>query len=86
MRTSEHTPINVIGNRSLAKPGSMPVVKHDDSPSSHASVMGAIQFGGFRCMVGHTHGVMAVEQTSMPARRKRVISAMLSSACAAVGP
>ena len=64
----------------------MPVVKHDDSPSSHASVMGSIQFGGFRCIVGQTHGVIAVEQTSMPARRKRVISAMLASACAAVGP
>ena len=64
----------------------MPVVKQDDSPSSHASVMGAIQSGGFRCIVGHTHGVMAVEQTSIPARRKRVISAMLASACAAVGP
>ena len=86
MRTSEHRPISVIGNRSLANPGSMPVVKHDDSPSSQASVIGSIQFGGLRCMVGQTHGVIAVEHTSMPARRKRVISAMLSSAWAAVGP
>ena len=86
MRTSEHTPISVIGNRSLAKPGSMPVVKHDASPNSQASVIGWIQLGGFRYMVGQTHGVIAVEQTSIPARRNRVISAMLSSACAAVGP
>jgi hypothetical protein len=64
----------------------MPVVKHDDSPSSQASVMGSIQFGGFRCIVGHTQGVIAVDTTSMPARRKRVISVMLSSAWAAVGP
>jgi hypothetical protein len=64
----------------------MPVVKQDDLPSSQASVIGAVQFGGFRCMVGHTHGVIAVEQTSMPARRKRDISLTLSSACAAVGP
>ena len=64
----------------------MPVVKQDDSPSSQASVIGTIQFGGFRCMVGHTQGVIAVEQTSMPARRKRDISLTLSSAWAAVGP
>ena len=64
----------------------MPVVKQDDSPSSQASVMGSIQFGGFRCIVGHTHGVIAVEHTSMPARRKRVISEMFSLACIAVGP
>ena len=64
----------------------MPVVKQDDSPSSQASVIGSIQFGGLRLIVGHTHGVIAVEHTSMPARRNRVISAMLSSACAAVGP
>ena len=64
----------------------MPVVKQDDSPSSQACVMGSIQFGGFRCIVGQTHGVIAVEHTSMPARRKRVISEMLSFACIAVGP
>ena len=64
----------------------MPVVKHDDSPSSQASVIGWIQFGGLRCMVGQTHGVIAVEHTSMPARRNRVISEMLSLACIAVGP
>ena len=86
MRTSEHNPISVIGNRSLAKPGSMPVVKHDASPSSHATVIGSIQLGGFRCMVGQIHGVIAVEHTSMPARRNRVIRSMLASACAAVGP
>ena len=86
MRTSEHRPISVIGNRSLANPGSMPVVKHDDSPASQASVIGSIQFGGLSFIVGHTHGVIAVEQTSIPARRNRVISSMLSSACAAVGP
>ncbi len=51
----------------------MPVVKHDDSPNSHASVIGWIQFGGLRCIVGHTHGVIAVEHTSIPARRNRVI-------------
>ena len=32
--------------------------------------MGSIHDGGFRVMAGHTHGVMAVEHTSMPARRK----------------
>ncbi|CNK64125.1 Uncharacterised protein [Mycobacterium tuberculosis] len=64
----------------------MPVVKQDDCPSSQASVMGSIQFGGLRCMVGQTHGVIAVEHTSMPARRKAVISLMLSLACMAVGP
>ena len=64
----------------------MPVVKHDASPSSQATVIGSIQFGGFRCMVGQIHGVIAVEHTSMPARRNRVIRSMLASACAAVGP
>ena len=49
-------------------------------------VIGWIQVGGFRCIVGQTHGVIAVEHTSIPARRNRVSSAMLSSACAAVGP
>ena len=48
--------------------------------------MGWIHCGGLRCIVGHTHGVIAVEHTSMPARRKRVISAMFSLACIAVGP
>ena len=37
-------------------------------------------------MAGHTHGVIAVEQTSMPARRNLPINSMLSLACAAVGP
>ena len=64
----------------------MPVVKQDDSPNSHASVIGWIQFGGLRCIVGQTQGVIAVEHTSIPARRNRVIKAMFSSACAAVGP
>ena len=64
----------------------MPVVKQDASPSSQASVMGVIHFGGLRCIVGQTHGVIAVEHTSMPARRKRVISEMLSLARIAVGP
>ena len=64
----------------------MPVVKHDDLPASQASVIGSIQFGGFRCILGHTHGVIAVEQTSTPARRKRPMRSMLVSACAAVGP
>ena len=49
----------------------MPVVKHDDSPSSHASVIGWIQFGGLRCIAGQTHGVIAVEHTSMPANPGR---------------
>ncbi len=70
----------------MAKPGSMPVVKHDAPPSSQASVIGSIQRGGFCVMVGHTHGVIAVEHTSMPARRKAPMSRMLSSAWAAVGP
>ena len=48
--------------------------------------MGSTQLGGLRDMDGHTHGVMAVEQTSMPARRKAPMSRMLSSAWAAVGP
>lgn len=64
----------------------MPVVRQDDWPASHASVIGSIQFGGFSFIDGHTHGVIDVEQTSMPARRNLVMSAMLSSACAAVGP
>ena len=64
----------------------MPVVKQDDWPSSQASVMGSIHCGGLRCIVGQTHGVIAVEHTSIPARRKRVISKMLSLACSAVGP
>ena len=48
--------------------------------------MGSVQLGGLRAMVGHTHGVMAVEHTSIPARRKAPMSRMLSSAWAAVGP
>ena len=47
IRTSQHRPMSVIGKRSLAKPGSMPVVKQEAPPSSHASSMGLIQFGGF---------------------------------------
>ena len=78
--------MSVIGKRSLAKPGSMPVVKHDAPPVPHASVIGASQSGGFCFIAGHTHGVIAVEQTSMPARRNAPISRMLSCGCAAVGP
>ena len=62
------------------------VVKHDAPPSRHASVMGSIHDGGFWAMWGQTQGVMAVEQTSMPARRKAPIWAMFTSALAAVGP
>ena len=79
-------PISVIGNRSLAKPGSMPVVKHEAPPAAQASAIGSIQFGGFRCIFGHTHGVIAVEHTSIPARRNRPITSILASAFAAVGP
>ena len=75
-----------MGSRSLAKPGSMPVVKHEAPPASHASVIGSIQVAGFWAMPGQTHGVMAVEQTSIPARRKAPITRMFSSACPAVGP
>src|SRR5271156_181086 len=64
----------------------MPVVKQDDSPNSHASVIGWIQFGGLRCIVGQTQGVIAGEHTSIPARRHRVNKAVLSSAGGAVGP
>ena len=64
----------------------MPVVKHDDPPASQAAVIGSIQFGGLRCIFGQTHGVIAVEQTSIPARRKRPITSILASALAAVGP
>ncbi len=78
--------MRVIGNRSLANPGSMPVVKHDAPPAWHASTIGSVQLGGLRAIVGHTQGVIAVEQTSMPARRKAPMSRMLSSAWAAVGP
>ena len=70
--------MSVIGKRSLAKPGSMPVVKHDASPSSHASVIGSSQLGGFCFIAGQTHGVIAVEQTSTPARRN-AMTRMLSS-------
>ena len=48
--------------------------------------MGSVQLGGLRAMVGHTHGVIAVEHTSIPARRKAPMSRMLASAWAAVGP
>ncbi len=75
-----------MGKRSLAKPGSMPVVKHDAPPASQASVIGAIQSGGLSVIAGQTHGVIAVEHTSMPARRKAPMSRMLSTGCAAVGP
>src|SRR5438093_11016328 len=53
--------MSVIGKRSLAKPGSIPVVKHDARPSSQALVIGAIQSGGLRVIAGHTQGVIAVE-------------------------
>ncbi len=75
-----------MGKRSLAKPGSMPVVKHDAAPAAHASVMGSIHEGGLSVMEGQTQGVIAVEHTSMPARRNRPIRSMLSIAWAAVGP
>ena len=55
-------------------------------PARHASVIGSIQLGGFWDMDGHTQGVMAVEHTSIPARRNVPMSSMLSLACAAVGP
>ena len=64
----------------------MPVVKQDAPPSSHADVIGSTQFEGICFIDGHTHGVIAVEQTSMPARRKADITRMLSSAYCAVGP
>ena len=70
----------------MAKPGSMPVVKHEAPPSAHASSMGVSQFDGVWVMCGHTHGVIAVEHTSMPARRNAVITRMFSSAYCAVGP
>ncbi len=70
----------------MANPGSIPVVKQEAPPISHASVIGSIHDGGMEAIEGHTQGVMAVEQTSMPARRKAPMSAMLSSAWAAVGP
>ena len=70
----------------MAKPGSMPVVKQEACPSSQASVMGSIQLGGFHLDAGHTHGVMAVDTTSTPARRKAPMTRMFSSAWAAVGP
>ena len=62
------------------------IVKHDASPCRHASVIGVIQWGGFFAICGHTHGVIAVEQTSIPARRNCFMSRMLSRAYAAVGP
>lgn len=48
--------------------------------------MGAIQFGGLVGASGHTHGVMAVDDTSTPPRRKAPMTRMFSSAWAAVGP
>ena len=75
-----------MGNRSLAKPGSIPVVKQVAPPSAQASVMGSIHEGGFCFMCGQTQGVMAVELTSIPARRKAPMSRMLASAWPAVGP
>ncbi len=48
--------------------------------------MGSTHDGGFWAMAGQTQGVMAVEQTSIPARRNVPIRAMLSAAWAAVGP
>ncbi len=59
-----------MGKRSLAKPGSMPVVKHDAPPASQASVIGAIQSGGLSVIAGQTHGVIAVEHTSMPGTKE----------------
>jgi len=61
-------------------------VKHDAQPASQASVIGAIQSGGLSVIVGQTQGVIAVEHTSIPARRKTPTSRMLSTGCAAVGP
>jgi hypothetical protein len=64
----------------------MPVVKQEEPPISQASVIGSIQCGGLSDMAGQTQGVMAVEQTSMPARRKAEMVPMFSPGCAAVGP
>ncbi len=61
-------------------------MKHEAPPAAQASVMGSIHDGGFCVMCGQTQGVMAVEHTSMPARRKAPMCRMLSSALAAVGP
>jgi hypothetical protein len=46
--------------------------------------MGCVHSEGVWLIVGHTHGVIAVEQTSMPARKNALITRMFSGACAAV--
>ena len=62
----------------------MPVVKHEAPPEAppeaHASEIGSTHDGGVSDMLGHTHGVMAVEHTSIPALRKAPMSRMLSVA------
>ena len=50
--TSAQSPMSVMGKRSLAKPGSMPVVKQVAPPSAQASVIGSIHEGGFWLHVG----------------------------------
>ena len=49
-------------------------------------MIGSIHAAGVCVMVGQTHGVIAVEQTSMPARRNADMTRMFSSAYCAVGP
>ncbi len=61
-------------------------MKHEAPPASQASVIGSIHIGGFSVIAGHTHGVIEVEHTSIPARRNAPMSRMLSAAFAAVGP
>ena len=51
-----------------------------------AAVIGSTQAAGVWAILGQTQGVIAVEHTSMPARRNADITRMLSSACCAVGP
>ena len=84
LSTRPQTPMSVIGRRSLAKPGSMPVVKHDVPPSVHACSIGS---SIHRSAVGHqTKFVIDVDTTSLPARSALAMFSMLSRACSAVGP
>ena len=96
MSKQDYTDPNAIANRfaecivvqdgKLAHVGDVASVPADLAKQAEQVdlVGGKLVVPGF--IDGHTHGVIDVEQTSMPARRNLVISAMLSSACAAVGP
>ena len=82
--TRPDRPMSVIGNRSLAKPGSMPVVKQLLPVSSQTATTESISPGPHTG--GYTQGVIAVDTQCLPARIDAIALLKLAPGWAAVGP